>query len=167
MTLSTLSSHVRVGLLASFLTAVGASTALAAADLSPAEIQAAEDDLKQAIILIEEQKYEEAIPIMLGIYNGDIGADADTLNYLGFAHRKLGRKEDALRYYEEALELEPEHLGANEYLGELFIQTGELDKAATQLEILTKLCGSCEESEMLAEAISQAQAGETHSSLRW
>jgi len=143
------------------------STALAAADLSPAEIQAAEDDLKQAITLIEEQKYEQAIPIMLGIYNGDIGADSDTLNYLGFAHRKLGHNKDALRYYEEALELEPEHLGANEYLGELFIQTGDLDKAATQLEILTKLCGSCEESEMLAEAISQAQAGETHSSLRW
>ncbi len=145
----------------------GTGIAFAAADLSPAEIQAAEDDFKQAVTLVEEQKYEEAIPIMLGIYNGDIGADSDTLNYLGFAHRKLGRNEDALRYYEEALELEPEHLGANEYLGELFIQTGELDKAATQLEILTKLCGSCEESEMLAEAISQAQAGEQHSSLKW
>jgi len=34
----------------------GLSTALAAADLSPAEIQAAEDDLKQAIKLIKEQK---------------------------------------------------------------------------------------------------------------
>lgn len=145
----------------------GIGTALAATSLSPAEIQAAEDDLKAAIALIEAQKYEQAIPIMLGIYNGDIGADSDTLNYLGFAHRKLGNNDDALRFYEEALELEPEHLAANEYLGELFIQTGELDKATTQLEILTKLCGSCEESEMLAEAISRAQAGETHSSLRW
>lgn len=161
---------IKIGrtILALGLAAVWAtSTALAAADLSPAEIQAAEDDLKQAITLIEDQKYDEAIPIMLSIYNGDIGADSDTLNYLGFAHRKLGHNKDALRYYEEALELEPEHLGANEYLGELFIQTGELDKAATQLEILAKLCGSCEESEMLAEAIAQAQAGETHSSLRW
>ncbi len=158
---------MRTALFAGLISVFGAGVVFAAADLSPAEIQAAEDDFKQAVSLVEEQKYEEAIPVLMGIYNGDIGADSDTLNYLGFAHRKLGHNEDALRYYEEALELEPEHLGANEYLGELFIQTGELDKASTQLEILTKLCGSCEESEMLAEAISQAQAGDQHSSLRW
>lgn len=161
------STTIRAALIAGLISILGAGVSLAAASLSPAEIQAAEDDFKQAVSLIDEQKYEEAIPILMGIYNGDIGADSDTLNYLGFAHRKLGNNEDALRYYEEALELEPEHLAANEYLGELFIQTGELDKAATQLETLTKLCGACEESEMLAEAISQAQAGDQHSSLRW
>ncbi len=161
------STTIRAALITGFMSVFSTGAVFAAADLSPAEIQAAEDGFKQAVALIDEQKFEEAVPILMGIYNGDIGADSDTLNYLGFAHRKLGHNEDALRYYEEALELEPEHLGANEYLGELFIQTGELDKASTQLEILTKLCGSCKESEMLAEAISQAQAGDQHSSLRW
>ncbi len=153
-------------LIAGMIILLSAGAALAAASLSPSEISEAETDLRSAISLIEGEQYEPAIAKLMNIYNG-IGADSDALNYLGFAHRKLGNHEDALRFYEEALELDPEHLAANEYLGELFIQTGELDKAATQLEILTKLCGACAESEMLAEAISRAQAGDQHSSLRW
>jgi tetratricopeptide (TPR) repeat protein len=162
----TSSTTIRAALIAGLISIFGAGASLAAASLSPAEIQQLDDDMQAAVTDIHAHRYESAISKLMDIYKG-IGADADALNYLGFAHRKLGNNGDALGFYEEALELDPDHLAANEYLGELYVQTGELDKAATQLETLTNLCGACQESEMLAESIAQAQAGETHSSLRW
>ena len=73
---------------------------------------------------------------------------------LGYAHRKLGGMEAALRYYQEALAIEPRHLGANEYLGELYLETDKLDLAQERLAELVAACPSgCEEREELAEAI--------------
>ena len=44
--------------------------------------------------------------------------------------------------------------GANEYLGELYLETGELKKAEGRLAELVAACPSgCEEREELAEAI--------------
>ena len=145
------------------LTATDTSTK-AAASISKEELAQEEEDMKTAVTLIEAGQFGDAITRLMNIYNG-IGAGADALNYLGYAHRQLGHHDLSLQFYEEALELDPEHLQAHEYLGELYVQTGQLDDAATQLETLTKLCGACDESEQLAEAISQAQAGEQHSAL--
>ena len=50
----------------------------------------------------------------------------------------------------------PTHLGANEYLGEWYVETGDLAKAREQLAYLTGLCGKCEEAKDLAEAIRKA-----------
>jgi thioredoxin-like negative regulator of GroEL len=44
-----------------------------------------------------------------------------------------------LIFYQSALQVEPEHPGANQHLGELFIETGQLDKAQKQLELLESL----------------------------
>lgn len=66
--------------------------------------------------------------------------DADVLNLLGFSHRKLGHFEQALEYYQAALRIEPNHRGANEYLGELYLETGQLGKAEERLAVLDKEC---------------------------
>ncbi len=80
--------------------------------------------------------------------------DADTLNLLGFAHRKQGRLAEALDYYLAALRLEPEHRGANEYLGELFLETGQLAKAEERLAVLDDACFfPCSEYTDLKQAI--------------
>ena len=50
----------------------------------------------------------------------------NTLNYLGFALRKTGNFEDAEKFYLEGLKIDPEHVGINEYLGELYISTNRL-----------------------------------------
>ena len=67
----------------------------------------------------------------------------DTLNYLGFALRKLGNFEDAEKYYLQGLNIKPDHNGINEYLGELYIQTNRIELAKERLEVL-KNC-NCEE----------------------
>ena len=51
--------------------------------------------------------------------NNSLNPDKNTLNYLGFTTRKLGNFEDAEIYYNMGLKLNPNHVGINEYLGEL------------------------------------------------
>jgi cytochrome c-type biogenesis protein CcmH/NrfG len=78
----------------------------------------------------------------------------DVYNLLGFALRKTGDFQTSLTYYTKALELQPDHKAAREYLGELYIETGHIGKAREQLAVLTKLCPTgCEEREDLEKAI--------------
>ena len=77
--------------------------------------------------------------------------NADTLNYLGFAARKLKYYEKAENYYLEGLAIDPTHAGINEYLGELYIVTNRIDLAKERLEVL-KNC-DCEEYNELKELI--------------
>ena len=65
---------------------------------------------------------------------------ADVYNLLGFTLRKTGDFKTSLTYYTKALELQPDHKAAREYLGELYVQTGNIEKAKEQLAILAKLC---------------------------
>ena len=76
---------------------------------------------------------------------------ADTLNYLGFTTRKLGDFEKGEEYYLEGLAIEPDHVGINEYLGELYVATNRIELAKERLEIL-KGC-NCEEYQELKEII--------------
>ena len=84
---------------------------------------------------------------------------ADVYNLLGFTLRKTGDFKTSLTYYTKALELQPDHKAAREYLGELYVETGNMEKAKEQLGILAKLCpGGCEEREDLQKAISAKSA---------
>ncbi len=84
---------------------------------------------------------------------------ADVYNLLGFALRKTGDFKASMTYYTKALEMQPEHRAAREYLGELYVETGNIEKAREQLAILVKLCpGGCEEREDLQKAISAKSA---------
>jgi tetratricopeptide (TPR) repeat protein len=79
---------------------------------------------------------------------------ADVYNLLGYTLRKTGDYTTSLSYYTKALDLQPDHKAAREYLGELYVETGNIDKAKEQLAVLVKLCPSgCEEREDLEEAI--------------
>ena len=77
--------------------------------------------------------------------------NADILNYLGYTLRKTGDFEKAETYYLKGLELDAKHLGINEYLGELYVQTNRIELARERLEVL-KGC-NCEEYEELKELI--------------
>ena len=76
---------------------------------------------------------------------------ADTLNYLGFTTRKLGDYEKGEEFYLQGLQIEPNHKGINEYLGELYVVTGRMDMAKERLQVL-KTC-NCEEYDELKEII--------------
>jgi len=77
--------------------------------------------------------------------------NADILNYLGYTLKKTGDLEQAEIYYLKGLELDSKHLGINEYLGELYVQTNRIELAKEKLEVL-KGC-NCEEYEELKELI--------------
>ena len=77
--------------------------------------------------------------------------NADILNYLGFSLRKTGNLEKAEMYYLKGLKLDASHLGINEYLGELYVQTNRLDLAKERLAVLNGC--KCEEYEELKELI--------------
>ena len=84
----------------------------------------------------------------------DTNRYADVYNLLGFSLRKTRDYDNALYHYRKALELDPNHKGAQEYLGELYVETGQMDKAKAMLASLQKLCPSgCEEREDLEKAI--------------
>ena len=108
---------------------------------------------ERAVELVEATDYEEALELLETLNRKESG-NADVLNMLGFAHRKLGRVETAFEYYRDALAIEPRHLGANEYLGELYLETGEIERAEERLGELVAACPSgCEEQDELSEAI--------------
>ena len=136
------------------LGAIGAPSAAVAAGSDDTDgTDQTRSSYEQAVELVEAADYEDAIRILDGLERDESG-NADVLNMLGYAHRKLGRMEAALDFYQEALAIEPRHLGANEYLGELYLQTDELAKAEERLAELAAACPSgCEEREELAEAI--------------
>lgn len=120
--------------------------------------QARESDFDKAEYLIKADKCDEAIPLLQSVVT-DNPRDADAWNYLGFCHRKLGKLQEALGYYERALKISPKHRGAHEYLGELYLLMGDLAKAEQQLTVLKDLCPSgCEELEDLEADIADYKA---------
>ena len=114
------------------------------------EIKRAKKLEKKGKIEKAKIKYKKALDFLLEA-NAVKPGDPDTLNYLGFASRKLGYFENAEIYYRLGLEIEPNHNGINEYLGELYLNTNRKDKALERLEVL-KSC-DCEEYKELKELI--------------
>ena len=97
-----------------------------------------------------QKRYAKAQKLLLKS-NEQKPLQADTLNYLGFTTRKLGDYEGGEKFYLQGLEIEPNHNGINEYLGELYVATNRMDMAKERLEVL-KTC-NCEEYAELKEII--------------
>jgi tetratricopeptide (TPR) repeat protein len=128
-----------------------ASLTFASSALSDAgDTKYEESPLNNIYQLIENKQFEQAI---LELNKEDLD-DADVANLLGYSNRKLENYDVALKYYQHALSINPEHKGANEYLGELYLETGEIDKAKQRLGILDDACFfSCSEYTTLKRSI--------------
>jgi len=96
------------------------------------------------------KRYEKALEHLIKS-NKEKPNQPDTLNYLGFATRKLGDYEKGEEYYLLGLQIDPDHKGINEYLGELYVVTDRIDLAKERLSVL-KNC-NCEEYKELKEII--------------
>ena len=114
-------------------------------------IKAAKKYEKKGKIEKANKRYEKAQALLIKS-NKKKPLQADTLNYLGFTTRKLGDFANGEKYYLLGLEIDPTHIGINEYLGELYIATNKLDLAKERLKVLESC--NCEEYNELKEIIS-------------
>lgn len=100
-------------------------------------------DYKSAIKLIKKSKYDDAIDKLMALVDVDTTdfTKADVFNEIGFAYRKSQDLDNASKYYDKALKLDPNHLGALEYQGEMYVDLGQKENALANLEKLRNLVG--------------------------
>ena len=95
---------------------------------------------------IDNQSYDKSLKLLKKLTKReDLGTKrADIYNLLGFSYRKLENPDldKSFAAYMMAIELDPSHLGAHEYLGELYLMRNQKDKALIILEKLDQLAGS-------------------------
>jgi tetratricopeptide (TPR) repeat protein len=117
----------------------------------------AEAEYAQAQTSITQADYQSAIGHLNKVLVSQPD-NPDVLNLMGFSKRKMGDQTGALEYYNKALDLQPDHIGANEYLGELYLEMKIPAKAQERLDVLQRVCGNCEEFTELKEKIEKFKA---------
>ena len=113
-------------------------------------IKSAKNYEKKDKIKKANKSYEKALKLLIKS-NKEKPNNPDTLNYLGFTTRKLGDYENGEKFYLQGLAIEPNHIGINEYLGELYVVTNRIDLAKERLKILENC--NCKEYDQLREII--------------
>ena len=116
------------------------------------------DPLAPARARIKAQQWPAAIEELQKV---GATSNADWNNLMGYAQRKQATPDlaAAQRYYDAALRINPRHLGALEYAGELALMKGELPVAEARLATLERVCNArCEEFDDLKGAIARYKA---------
>ena len=107
---------------------------------------------------IEAKDWNGAIKSLTAAAQRD-SRNADIQNLLGYAYRNAGQLDPAFKHYQRALQLDPRHRGAHEYIGEAYLMVDNLPKAEEHLSVLKKICLSvCEERDDLAKSIERYRA---------
>lgn len=134
----------------------GASSASETTSLLKLDSNAGDAHYLAAVGRINSGDYDSAL-VLLKESAQMFGPHPDILTYQGFVNRKLGNYAEALSFYTTALAIQPEHRGANEYLGEYYVETGQMTLAKIQLKKLEDICDfGCEQAEELRRWISAA-----------
>ena len=107
---------------------------------TPAAAKSVNTELAKVTTLLNANNFKQALA-ELKIIDSEFKNNADVNNLLGYSSRKLKQYKPAATYYEKALKLNPNHLGALEYQGELFVLTNKVSAAKKNLVKLEKLCG--------------------------
>jgi Flp pilus assembly protein TadD len=114
---------------------------------------AAPAEYEKGVKAVKVNDFVVALPLFKIVVEKD-PTNANAWNYLGYSYRKLKQFDEALVAYKEALAIKPDHRGANEYIGELYLETGQLAKAKERLKVLDSAClFGCEEYDELKAAI--------------
>ena len=118
-----------------------------------------DQDYKDAVRAVNGKDYNKAITLLANVLK-EQPKNADALNYMGYSHRKIGKYPDAVAFYRKALGVNPDHRGANEYLGEAHLEMNQLDQAEVRLAHLGKVCNmNCDEYRELKMAVDAYKAG--------
>ncbi len=123
----------------------------------------ANPDFAAAKSAIEKQDWPSAIALLTKVTQAE-PKNPEAYNLLGYSVRKSGDPKASLQYYQYALQLDPKQLGANEYIGEAYLQLGDVAKAEEHLKRLDELCTfGCKEYDTLKNAIAAYKAGKKSS----
>ena len=113
----------------------------------------------RAKAMIEARDYANALPLLQQVVTKD-PRNADAYNLMGFATRKSGNASGSLQYYQQALAIDPRHLGAHEYIGEAYLMLDQPAQAEQHLARLDSLCVfGCAEYRLLKTAVANYKAG--------
>jgi len=119
------------------------------------DLAAADQDYAAGRQAIAAKQWEEAVARLrkAEVRHPD---HADLQNDLGYAHRNLRQFDAAFRHYKRAIELEPRHRGAHEYIGEAYLMVGDVPNAERHLAALRAICLlPCEELADLEKAFAK------------
>lgn len=99
----------------------------------------------------QQARYAEALKLFFRIKNRE---QARVLGSIGYSTRKLGQVDKGIDYYHQALAIDPGYTKVREYLGEAYLQKGDVVEAKEQLmEIADRCGGPCDDYELLVKAI--------------
>lgn len=107
---------------------------------TPAAVKTVNAELAKVTTLLNANNFKQALSD-LKVIDSEFPNNADVNNLLGYSSRKLKQYKPADTYYKKALKINPNHLGALEYQGELFVLTNKVSAAKKNLAKLEKLCG--------------------------
>ncbi|MGB3313982.1 MAG: tetratricopeptide repeat protein [Albidovulum sp.] len=139
--------------LALTITLAAPSLALAAgSNDNSSSAAAAPSGMDAAQAAVDAGQYPEALKMLAAVVKQE-PRNADALNLMGYSNRKMNRLSEAARYYDAALKVNPKHIGALEYQGEMFVETGDYDRARQNLKLIGAICGACEEAIDLRAAL--------------
>jgi Flp pilus assembly protein TadD len=135
------------------LGACAAAPALAAGTDETPTARPAVNDLEEGRKAVKAKQWRVAIDHLEKAAAKDRN-NADIFNWLGYSYRNSGNIAKGMEAYNVALKLNPNHRGANEYIGVAYLLQKNKPKAQEHLARLETICGkSCEEYEDLQKAI--------------
>ena len=128
-----------------------------AVSVSPAHAKYEGSPLKPVQEMVNDGKFEQAISELERMLKTD-KRNPDILSLMGYTYRKQAQYDKAQEYYNRALKIKPKHKAANEYLGQLYLEIGEVEKAKERLAVLDGACFfTCAEYKTLKKAIDKYQ----------
>lgn len=131
---------------------------LAAVDVPNRNPPVEERAMREARAAVSNSDWVQAISL-LRAHTQAYPEDADAFNLLGYSLRRSGQYAASQTAYERALQLDPSHHGAHEYIGELMLTLGRRDRALFHLGELERLCGTrCPEHQQLKRAVDGSPA---------
>jgi tetratricopeptide (TPR) repeat protein len=162
---------VLLGLLAAILAAGPAGAVMSGGGDTPPAAAAGSDEYAAGLAAFDHQDWQGVIDHMARVIE-DRPWEDEAYNLSGFAYRKLGDYNQALKFYDQALKLNPHNRGALEYLGEAYLEMDRPKDAQAMLDRLNEECRrlaansngrppDCQEREDLEEALAVYRAGKS------
>ena len=120
------------------------------------ELEGSEERYHAAVWHARNGRFQAALSLLLPLAKD---GDANVLNMLGYAYRNVGQLDTGIGYYRQALAIDPDLTLARSYLGEGYLQKGDVVSARAELAEIAQRCGThCQEYQRLADAIAVFEA---------